>query len=486
MQLIIGMGQTGFSAGRFFQRRGETFVAVDTRGATAPREVWLRTFGQGTIHEGPVAPGMFDTPELQGVTGIVLSPGLDPAASPLRQVLAEAARRGIRVASDIALALRHAQVPYLLVTGSNGKSTVTALTAELLSALGYRVGIGGNYGTPALDLLAEPADVLVLEISSFQLEACRAEEIHARAATVLNISADHLDRHGTIDVYAALKQKLLVNAETAVINLDDSIVRAMGSTCQGRLVGFSAHPEADDMPVKHRFYLDADGEALCRDDQVLMNGARLALPGSHNRLNVLATLALVEAFAGRQALGDEALRRSLESFAGLPHRMQVICSRSVKGADIRFINDSKATNVGAAIAAVEGLAAAGVAHQVVIVGGQGKGQSFDELAQALAVHADAVAVIGEDADAIERALQRASNGKAPASHRAGSMQDAVAWAAGRAESLVAPGNSAAVLLSPACASFDMFRGYADRGECFARASESACAGFNESVPEVLS
>lgn len=486
MQLIIGMGQTGFSAGRFFQRRGEAFVAVDTRGAQAPREAWLRAFGQGTVYDGPLAGDMFDAAALRGVTDIVLSPGLDPASSPLRQVLAEAARRGIPVASDVALALRHADVPYLLVTGSNGKSTVTALTAELLAALGYRVGIGGNYGTPALDLLAEPADVLVLEVSSFQLEACRAEEIHARAATVLNISADHLDRHGTIDVYAALKQKLLVNAETAVINLEDPIVRAMGSTCQGRIVGFSASPEADGIPVKHHFYLDADGEALCRDDEVLLDGARLALPGSHNRINVLATLALVEGFAGRQALGNGALRTALESFAGLPHRMQVICSHAVKGADIRFINDSKATNVGAAIAAVEGLAAAGVAHQLVIAGGQAKGQSFDEFARTLAAHADGVVLIGEDAGEIERSLQQVANTQAPAVRRAETMQDAVVWAAARAEALAAPGDSVAVLLSPACASFDMFRGYADRGECFARASESVCAGVNEPEAEVLS
>ena len=486
MQLILGMGQTGFSAGRFFERRGERFIAADTRGASAPREGWLRAFGQGTVFEGPFEAEMFDAPELEGVTGIVLSPGLDPAAAPLRQVLAEAARRGIRVASDIALALRHAEVPYLLVTGSNGKSTVTALTAELLCALGYRVGIGGNYGTPALDLLAEPTDVLVLEISSFQLETCRTEEIHARAATVLNISADHLDRHGTIDVYASLKQKLLVNAETAVINLDDPIVHEMGSICQGAVVGFSATLDVESLPLKHRFYLDADGDALCRDDQVLLDGARLSLPGSHNRLNVLSTLALVEAFAGRQALDDAALRQALEGFAGLPHRMQVTCARSVKGAELRFINDSKATNVGAAIAAIEGLAAAGVTHQVVIVGGQGKGQSFDELAETLVAHAEAIVLLGEDADLIEDALQRTGHGRLPVSYRAASMEQAVAWAAGQAEALAAPGDSVAVLLSPACASFDMFRGYADRGECFARASESACAESNEPAAEVMS
>jgi UDP-N-acetylmuramoylalanine--D-glutamate ligase len=486
MQLIIGMGQTGFSAGRFFQRRGEAFVVADTRGVEAPREAWLRAFGQGTVFDGELAADMFDAPELQGVTGIVLSPGLDPVAAPLRQVLAEAARRGLRVESDIALALRHARLPYLLVTGSNGKSTVTALTAELLTALGYRVGIGGNYGTPALDLLAEPADVLVLEISSFQLEACRVDDIHARAATVLNISADHLDRHGTIDVYASLKQKLLVNAEIALINMDDPIVREMASVCQGRLIGFSADPEADGMPVRHHFFLDADGDALCRDDQVIFDGASLTLPGAHNRLNVLATLALVEAFAGREALDNAALQRTLISFAGLPHRMQVVCRRSVKGADIRFINDSKATNVGAAVAAVEGLATAGVEHQVVIVGGQGKGQSFDELARTLSVHADAVVLIGEDAGVIERALQQTGDGRALEVRHADSMADAVNWSASRAGELTKAGGTVAVLLSPACASFDMFRGYADRGESFARASEAVCAGVDEPSAEVMS
>ncbi|HER34932.1 MAG: UDP-N-acetylmuramoyl-L-alanine--D-glutamate ligase [Halothiobacillaceae bacterium] len=504
MKLIIGMGQTGFSAGRFFRRRGDAFVAADTRGADAPREAWSRAFGAGTVFGGPLAPAMFDDPALRGLTGVVLSPGLDPAAEPLRDVLAEAARRGVRVESDIALALRHSPVPYLLITGSNGKSTVTALTADLLTALGYRVGIGGNYGTPALDLLVQPLDVLVLEVSSFQLEACRADGIHARAASVLNISPDHLDRHGTLDAYAALKQKLLVNAGTAVINLDDPIVSEMASICEGRLIGFSAHSdETADLPTEHRYYLDVDGEALCRDDQVIAEGLSLALPGAHNRVNVLATLALVESFAGRDALEDPRLQRSLAVFAGLPHRMQVICSRWVDGVVIRFINDSKATNVGAAVAAVEGLAAGGVAHQVVIVGGQTKGQSFEMLAESLIEHADAVVLIGEGAADIEAALDAASGGPragGPAIRRADSMAEAVDWAAGRAQELARgfarglarrpaqSGRAIAVLLSPACASYDMFRGYADRGESFARASEASCAATlaGESLSEEVS
>lgn len=473
MKLIVGMGQTGFSAGRFFARRGESFVAADTRGANAPRVAWLDAFGADTVFDGEIGAAMLDSVQLRALDGIVLSPGLDPAVEPLAGLLDEARHRGIPVESDIAVALRHAPVPYVLITGSNGKSTVTALTAELLTAAGYRVAIGGNYGTPGLDLLAEPGDVLVLEVSSFQLEACDPEAIRARAATVLNISADHLDRHGSIDAYAALKQKILVHAETAVINADDARVAAMATDSGARVVTFSAGASDDSLGAEHRYYLDADGESLCRDDQVLFAGEDLSLPGAHNRMNALAALGLVEAVAGRAALDGAALRAALVAFTGLPHRMQVVCRWPVNGGEVRFINDSKATNVGAAVAAIDGLAAGGVAGQVVIVGGQAKGQSFDELAAALKTHALGVALIGVDADRIESVLASAAGGTLPIA-RCESLEAAVTWAAEQASARVSPGRQVVVLLSPACASFDQFRGYADRGEHFARAAESIC------------
>ncbi|MFN2382173.1 MAG: UDP-N-acetylmuramoyl-L-alanine--D-glutamate ligase [Guyparkeria sp.] len=481
MKLIVGMGQTGFSAGRFFARRGEPFVAIDTRGADAPRARWIEAFGPGTVFEGELAADMLDAEVLGAVDGVVLSPGLDPAAEPLAGLLDEASRRAIPVESDIAVALRHAAVPYVLITGSNGKSTVTALTAELLTAAGYRVGIGGNYGTPALDLLAESVDILVLEVSSFQLEACDPAAIRARAATVLNISADHLDRHGSIEAYAALKQKILVHAETAVINADDAQVRAMAGSCHGRLVSFSARegcPESDNEPgrgltTRHRYYLDADGASLYRDEAALFAGNEIALPGAHNRLNALASLALVEAVAGRAVLDGTTLRRALAAFTGLPHRMQVVCRWPVNGGEVRFINDSKATNVGAAVAAIDGLADAAVDGQVVIVGGQAKGQSFDQLAASLKAHALGVALIGADADRIESALNATVDQALPVA-RFGSLEAAVAWGAERAAARVIAGRQVVVLLSPACASFDQFRGYADRGEHFARAAEAVC------------
>ncbi|MFI9651751.1 UDP-N-acetylmuramoyl-L-alanine--D-glutamate ligase [Guyparkeria halopsychrophila] len=481
MKLIVGMGQTGFSAGRFFARRGEPFVAADTRGASAPHAAWQAAFGAGTVFDGDFGAGMLDAAELRALEGIVVSPGLDPAVEPLAGLLVEARRRGIPVESDIAVALRHAPVPYVLVTGSNGKSTVTALTAELLTAAGYRVGIGGNYGTPALDLLAESLDVLVLEVSSFQLEACDAAAIRARAATVLNISADHLDRHGSIAAYAALKQKILVQADTAVINADDARVCAMAADCEGQLVTFSAATNDDSLAARHRYYLDADGESLCRDDQRLFAGDDLALPGAHNRMNALAALALVEAVAGRAAFDGKALRAALAAFTGLPHRMQVVCRWPINGGEVRFINDSKATNVGAAVAAIDGLAVGGAAGQVVIVGGQAKGQSFDELAAALKAHALGVALIGVDAARIESVLASVAGDTLPIA-RCESLEAAVAWSADQASARVSAGRQVVVLLSPACASFDQFSGYADRGEHFARAAEAVCDTRDVSPP----
>ncbi len=470
MELIIGMGQTGFSAGRFFQRQGVPFVGADTRGAAAPREQWLRSFGAGTLFDGDITVGGQAGPGLDGIDGIVLSPGVDPSQPGVAELLGAARERGIPVRSDIELAARYARVPYLLITGSNGKSTVTALTAELLDALGYRVAVGGNYGTPALDLLAGSCDVMVLEVSSFQMESSDPEAIRAKAATVLNVSADHLDRHGSLAAYAALKQRVLLHAETAVVNLDDARVAAMVEECDGRVLGFSTGESGEQGPVAHRFHLDADGRHLCRDGEAMVATDALALPGRHNRLNVLACLALVEGFAGREALESRALYRALKRFEGLPHRMQAICHWTVDGGEIRFVNDSKATNVGAAVAAIDGLAE----PSVVIAGGQAKGQTFDELAEALARHALAVVLIGEDAPLIASSIERLS-ASAPVVHHAVDMDEAVRRATDCALAGLRRASRVTVLLAPACASFDMFRGYADRGERFARAAETVCA-----------
>ena len=470
MELIVGMGQTGFSAGRFFRRRGVPVVGADTRGSDAPREQWQRVFGCDTALEGPVDAGLLDDPRLAGLSGIVLSPGVDPAADGVAGLVVAARERGIPLRSDVEVAARHAEIPYLMITGSNGKSTVTALVADLLDAAGYRVAVGGNYGTPALDLLSRPADVLVLEVSSFQMETADPERIHPAAATVLNLSPDHLDRHGSMERYAALKARVMTHAHTAVINLDDPRVAAMAADCKGRVVGFAARSGDAPTEAAVRYHLDADGAWLCRDGRALLATDDLALPGRHNRLNVLAALALIEGFAGVEALESPALRAELCRFEGLPHRMQAICHREVDGGEIRFVNDSKATNVGAAVAAIDGLAE----PTAVIAGGQAKGQSFDALAEALCRHAVAVVLIGQDAGLIESAV-RAHGGRMPVMVHAGDMEEAVRVATERALESLTRGGRVTVLLAPACASFDMFRGYAERGERFARAAEAVCS-----------
>ncbi|MFO7581933.1 UDP-N-acetylmuramoyl-L-alanine--D-glutamate ligase [Guyparkeria sp.] len=466
MELIVGMGQTGFSAGRFFQRRGVPFVGADTRGAAAPREQWQRAFGERTLFEGDLTAD----PSLAGIEGIVLSPGVDPSQAGIAALLDSARGQGIPVRSDIELAARNAEVPYLMITGSNGKSTVTALTAELLDALGYRVAVGGNYGTPALDLLARPCDVMVLEVSSFQMESSDPDAIRPKVAAVLNISPDHLDRHGSLATYAALKARVLVHAETAVVNLDDPWVAAMAGDCEGRVLGFSTTAGSAEARVAVGFHLDEDGRNLCRDGGTIIAADALALPGRHNRLNVLATLALVEGVAGKEALDSPDLHRALRRFEGLPHRMQAICQWSVDGGEIRFVNDSKATNVGAAVAAIEGLSE----PTVVVAGGQAKGQSFEALAESLARHALAVVLIGEDAALIESAIRRLP-ATAPDIHHAADMAQAVSRATECAVIGLGQAPRVTVLLAPACASFDMFRGYAERGERFARAAEAVCA-----------
>jgi UDP-N-acetylmuramoylalanine--D-glutamate ligase len=373
---------------------------------------------------------------LDGIERLVLSPGLS-VDLPL---VAEARARHIPVIGDIELFARAADAPVAAVTGSNGKSTVVTLARRLLESMGINALAGGNLGPPALDLLADHPDVYVLEISSFQMET--TESLHPKAAAVLNISADHLDRHGSLARYAELKQKLLDAAQLAVFNHDDALVRTMGITHPHAIPFSTSHAPRDGYGVVVR-----DGSRwLARYGQALLPVADLRIRGRHNEGNALASLAIAEAIAGTELNELEALR----TFAGLPHRCEWIAVRQ----GVTFVNDSKGTNVGATIAALEGLEG----PFVLVAGGQGKGANFAPLAQAARGRVAAAVLIGEAA----RDLELAFAGVCP-TIRAASMSEAVA----RAASMASAGKT--VLLSPACASFDMFANYADRGEQFAAA-----------------
>lgn len=422
LSLVLGLGLTGVSVARFIGARGGTLRIADSR-AQPP--------GRSQVEQlnAEVICGPLDDSLLDGVSRLVLSPGLSIDAPICRT----AQRRGIAIINDIEIFARICEAPVIAVTGSNGKSTVVSLVAEMLKAEGIDAVAGGNLGPPALDLLEVEADVCVLEISSFQMEA--AESLAPLAAAVLNISADHLDRHPSIEAYAALKEKLLRNAQNVVVNIDDPRVRAMGLRRPG-CIEFSTQRELQ------RGYSIVDG-SLAVDGRSLTPVSQLAMAGRHNAANALAALALSTAFAQLSA----PMLTALQSFPGLPHR----CEFVARVAGRTYINDSKATNTGATNAALNGLAG----PLVLIAGGQGKGADFDELREAVRGKVHSAVLIGEDAPQIAAAI-----GDLCSVELAPSLIAAVASAQAQSRS----GDT--VLLSPACASFDMFADYTERGRAF--------------------
>ncbi len=426
--LVVGLGSTGLSAARFLRSHGATVCVIDSRPAPPLLDELTRR-----CPDIEVRVETLDVAWLEGASRLVLSPGLSTELP----LVAAARERGIPVVSDIELFAQAAEAPVAAVTGSNGKSTVTTLTQRLLVANGIHAVAGGNLGPPALDLLDERPDVYVLEISSFQMET--TESLHPSVTALLNVSADHLDRHGTLARYAALKQKLLDAAPTAIYNDDDPLVRSMG-IAHPNGIAFSVTRAPDD---GYGILTVDDSRWLARRNSPIFPAARLRVRGRHNEANALAAIALAEAVNDSELASFDAL----EQFAGLAHRCEFVAEL----AGVTFINDSKGTNVGATVAALEGLDG----PFVLIAGGQAKGASFAPLAQAGRGRLLAAVLIGESAPEIERALAGVC-----ATEQAASLDRAVA----RAHALAEPG--ASVLLSPACASFDMFANYEDRGEQF--------------------
>jgi UDP-N-acetylmuramoylalanine--D-glutamate ligase len=336
---------------------------------------------------------------------------------------------------------RSANAPVVGITGTNGKSTVTTLVAHMATRAGKRALAGGNLGKPALDLLTEPVpDLYVLELSSYQLET--TQSLKLAAATVLNITPDHMDRYDDIAAYAAAKARIFAHADVTVINADDPLVRAMASS-RRRVIDFSLQSNSNALYSLNTSSVDVE---LTRHGVPLIAMSKLKLTGLHNAANALAALAMCEALE----LDRSACIQALRDFSGLPHRSQWIAD--VKG--VHYVDDSKGTNVGATLAAVDGMAG----PLVLIAGGQGKGQDFAPLAAAFRNKVRHVVLIGQDARHLATALAGSCT-----TEFASDMPNAVAQAAGAAK----PGET--VLLSPACASLDMFRDYAHRGDVFAAA-----------------
>ncbi|MGZ8203826.1 MAG: UDP-N-acetylmuramoyl-L-alanine--D-glutamate ligase [Burkholderiales bacterium] len=441
--LVLGLGDTGLSMARWLAAQGARVSVVDSR-PYPPHAAAL----SAELPDVTLATGSFDAKAFGGVDAIAISPGIDPRQSPI----AETIRRGLPVVGDIelfaqgmtALALQRAlpRPKVIGITGSNGKSTVTAMAGEASRAAGCSTVVAGNIGLPVLDALAraesgEPLpEVFVLELSSFQLESTRS--LAADAATVLNVTEDHLDRYDSMDDYAAAKARIFEGGGVQVLNRQDA--RSMAMARSGRTIatfGLDAPRSAGEWGL-------AADLTLARGADGLMPVSELPVAGLHNAANALAALALGDALG----LPVENMIAGLRRFQGLPHRLQKVVE--ING--VAFYDDSKGTNVGATVAALNGMSA----PVVLIAGGDGKGQDFRPLAEPVAAHARAVVLLGRDADAIAHVLEDAPVALA----RANGMEEAVetAYRASR------PGD--AVLLSPACASYDMFRSYVHRGEVF--------------------
>lgn len=430
--VVVGLGRTGMSCVRHLRARNVDLAITDSR-AAPPEVAALRELAP----EIELSLGRFDLALLDGAAQIVASPGVS-----LREpFMLAAAKRGLPIVGDIELFAREARAPIAAITGTNGKSTVTTLVARMAEAAGRRVLAGGNLGRPALELLNEPTpDVYVLELSSFQLDT--TQSLHAAAATVLNVTPDHMDRYDTLQDYAASKARIFHECDAAIVNLDDPLVRPMAQSAR-KAIGFSLLKD----PAA-RYYVAHSG-----DDVLLMHGedrlvamSQLRIAGLHNAANALAALAMGEALG----LDRGACIRALEEFPGLAHRSQWVAQIG----EVRYVDDSKGTNVGATLAAVAGMPG----QLVIIAGGQGKGQDFAPLAPAFRGKVRHAVLLGQDAKLIADVLRGVCT-----IEFAQDMQQAVQMAARAAK----PGET--VLLSPACASLDMFRDYAHRGDVFAAA-----------------
>jgi UDP-N-acetylmuramoylalanine--D-glutamate ligase len=439
VKAVIGTGITGLSVARFLAARQQAFILLDTRTNPPNLEKVQQEFPSITIECGELNPET-----LLSCDEIIVSPGVAVTTPAIER----AKNAGIPVVGDIELFVRYAKAPIIAITGSNAKSTVTTLVGEMAKAASIHVAVGGNLGTPALDLLNDAVELYVMELSSFQLET--VTKLNAKVATILNISADHLDRYDSLRAYILAKLRIYFGAEHIVVNRKDVLTHPPFAAGV-KPIYFGGNADFGSFGL-----IKENGqEFLAKNLTPLMPASELKIRGRHNVDNALAALALGDA-AG---IPMNAMLDTLKRFKGLKHRCEFVADKN----GIEFYNDSKGTNIGATLAAIQGLAR-DPQQLIVILGGEGKGQDFTELAPALKAINSHVILIGRDAPIIEQALAQATK-----ITRANNMSDAVSKAFQIAH------NGDAVLLSPACASFDMFKNYEDRGEKFCAAVQELIA-----------
>lgn len=434
LRVVVGLGKTGLSCVRFLKSRGYPVAVTDTRDNPPGLAELQAEFPDVALHLGGL-----DAALLASAREIVASPGI----SVKEPALAAATAAGIPVVGDVELFCREVKAPIVAITGSNAKSTVTTLVGLMAGKAGMDVGVGGNLGLPVLDMLREKGEqaLYVLELSSFQLETTHS--LKAAVAVVLNISEDHMDRYASMQEYHQSKHRIFRHCQGYVVNRDDPLTVPLIEESVPRLSFGLGVPDLKQFGVR----VDAGEKWLARGSERLLPVAAMKIRGEHNVANALAALALGEAVHIPLA----AMLDTLQTFPGLPHRCELVTEQE----GVAWYNDSKGTNVGSTLAAINGLGAAIKGKLVLIAGGVGKGQDFSPLSQPLQKYARALVLIGEDgpriAEAVAESVPRVF---------AANLRNAIE----QSQALSQPGD--AVVLSPACASFDMFRNYEDRGRQF--------------------
>ena len=433
LKVVAGLGISGVSAVNFLHKKGYRVAVTDSR-EVPPGHDQIPSDVQTSF-------GQLDQELLLQAEEIIISPGLDPKLPEIQAAIA----KGIPVVSEIQILRRATDKPIMAITGSNAKSTVTTLIGLMAENAGVKVAVGGNLGRPALDLTHDHPDLYILELSSFQLET--TSNLGAEVAVVLNISEDHLDRHGDMFAYHTAKHRIFQGVKKVVFNRDDSLTRPLvPDATPMQSFGLNA-PDLNQYGVLR----EDDGSMwLARGRKKLLKSSDLYIQGTHNIANALACLALGEAID----LPKDKMIETLKSFKGLEHRCEFV--KDVEG--VRYYNDSKGTNIGATLAALDGLGAAIEVQGgkvAIILGGQGKGQDFTALRDSLQKYAKVAVLIGEDRATIEKAIE----GTTTLLH-AETLQEAVELSQQNTQA------QDVVLLSPACASFDMFTGYPQRGHRF--------------------
>ena len=424
--VVVGMGLTGQSCVRFLLAKGATVIGMDSR-----VELKLNL-------DIPLALGEFNVRKLLQADLIVLSPGVDLHTPAIQQAI----ESDVLVIGDIELFAQFNTCPVIAITGSNGKSTVTHLVTDMCQTAGKKVLMGGNIGVPVLDLLDQAADVIVLELSSFQLETTYS--LKPLVATVLNVTEDHLDRHGDLTTYQQIKLKVYENCQFMACNRDDILSYPVNSKAT---ISYGLSQS------RTGFSWDKNNACILLDGNTFLDSKSCLLVGAHNMLNIQAAAALAKVFG----IDDHSIKQGAQKFGGLPHRCQTVSMFN----NVYWINDSKATNVGATLAAINGLTSNIQGKLILIAGGEGKGADFSVMAECLTQSVGLLITLGKDGDKIARL--HANNVKVQ------TLQEAVLVAAKQSQA------GDVVLLSPACASLDMFVSYQQRGDCFAKAVQELAA-----------